>query len=381
MNTIEKEDKSDKNTIDIEPKIQKNKAKKKKKIIKKVKEKKCRGLKELLEQINEEKMAKTQKEKKNEKKLNLKIDKKEELSINSGISSTIENEDKNKECSTKDHINIFNNSISGTTVATLSNEESNDFQKFNYDKYSEGSNKYEYNDLMPNFLMKNFDISEENEDEQQLFKRRKFSSPICEYFDGLDKFLSETNNGTIDLINSLNFIKKEDFISSGFCMKNNHIIYNIKSNNFISSDVNNNNKDNINKFNNNIIVNEKNFDNNNNDNAKNTNNINYYNLNQLDMDINNMNDYYYMNIPYCQYINYYNTAPEENIISKFNLGYNMGNIDFCNSKKFREKNKKNKNKTKNKNNIYIRDGDWLCQHCLNVNFSFRKFCNRCKALK
>ena len=59
----------------------------------------------------------------------------------------------------------------------------------------------------------------------------------------------------------------------------------------------------------------------------------------------------------------------------------MGNIDCYNSKKFREKNKKNKNKTKNKNNIYIKDGDWLCQHCLNVNFSFRKFCNRCKALK
>ena len=38
-------------------------------------------------------------------------------------------------------------------------------------------------------------------------------------------------------------------------------------------------------------------------------------------------------------------------------------------------------KQKKKKNFVERDGDWTCFYCKNLNFSFRKKCNRCKALK
>ena len=36
---------------------------------------------------------------------------------------------------------------------------------------------------------------------------------------------------------------------------------------------------------------------------------------------------------------------------------------------------------KKKKNFVEREGDWTCFYCKNLNFSFRKKCNRCKALK
>ena len=37
----------------------------------------------------------------------------------------------------------------------------------------------------------------------------------------------------------------------------------------------------------------------------------------------------------------------------------------------------NKNKQKNKKYFEVRDGDWICSKCNNLNFSFRNKCNRC----
>ena len=38
-------------------------------------------------------------------------------------------------------------------------------------------------------------------------------------------------------------------------------------------------------------------------------------------------------------------------------------------------------KQKKKKTFVEREGDWTCFYCKNLNFSFRKKCNRCKALK
>ena len=38
-------------------------------------------------------------------------------------------------------------------------------------------------------------------------------------------------------------------------------------------------------------------------------------------------------------------------------------------------------KQKKKKNFVERNGDWTCFYCKNLNFSFRKKCNRCNALK
>lgn len=42
---------------------------------------------------------------------------------------------------------------------------------------------------------------------------------------------------------------------------------------------------------------------------------------------------------------------------------------------------KNKKYKKVKKSFVERDGDWTCFYCKNLNFSFRKKCNRCSALK
>ena len=46
------------------------------------------------------------------------------------------------------------------------------------------------------------------------------------------------------------------------------------------------------------------------------------------------------------------------------------------------KNDKNKKREKKKNNNFVkRDGDWTCFKCKNLNFAFRKICNKCKLPK
>ena len=415
MNSIENEDKLVTSSISIETESEAKIVKKKKKKIKKVKKaKKCSGLKELLDQIAEEKLAKSKKEKEKEKKekekekvkekkLNIEINKKDESLINSCISSPIENEGKNKEYSLKDHINIINNSVSGTTVATSYIEDFNDCQRFNYDKYSDGYIKCEYNDLRPNYLLKNFETSEDDKIDDDLYfhNKRKKSSPICDYYNGFDKILSEIHKGSVDLANSFNFIKKEDLISSNICLKNSH--NNKYTNNYKNTDTNINilNSNNNNDYNNNSIINENNIDNDNiinNSESKINSDNNYINSNDLNqIDINNTDDCYYMNYPYYPYVDYYNYIPESFINPNYNINKMENNI-FFNKNKHRhnykinknEKNELNNSKNNNNNNtsnnkkeniLYVRDGDWFCQFCLNLNFSFRSFCNRCKAHK
>ena len=45
--------------------------------------------------------------------------------------------------------------------------------------------------------------------------------------------------------------------------------------------------------------------------------------------------------------------------------------------------KKINNFLNKKKNIYVKErkGDWICQNCFNLNFSFRTICNKCKGKK
>ena len=395
MNKIEtNEDSLQMNTINAISDPVVNKIKKKKKKSKKPKEKKCKGLKELLEQINKEKEEKRKKE---EEKKNLKIDTTlgVEPQTNSGSLTPIESEDRGKDFMVKDYLNAINNSVSGTTVATLSHED--EFQKFNFDRYSSLS-KFEYGDLGPNFLMKASELSDEEKNrEESYYCKRKKSSPICDYYCGYDKILSEMHKGSVDMSNSMNFIKKEDLISSSMSMNNNNfndLIYYFNPE--VNSHKNNNNNNEINN-----TIDKPNED-------------KKDDMSQIDMDKNILNNVYnnidnnkiefdYMNMSYYPYYDYYNIYPEFNTNSKFSLNNEMANInngEISNSnshiykihtKKLKNKeNKKDKNKPKNSSNkgkkdnypyLSLRKGDWLCQMCLNLNFSFRSFCNRCRAPK
>ena len=403
MENIENEEKNVLDKINTSNEPPSTKPKKKKKKIKKQKEKKCNGLKELLEQINQEKLEKIKKaQEKKEKEIKIHVKENSQIQTSTNIIQN-ENEEKNKDL-IKDYINIFNNSVSRTTT-TLSHDDFNELQKINFDKNSENSNK-----------IKNLEISEDEkiEEEQQFYKKRKISSPICDYYDGCDKYLSETHKGSIDMTNSMNFIKKEDFFPFGCCYINNNNIYNNNnyniinnnnndSNNYINPEVNNHNNINNNNEqndNNNSINDEKTNNNSNNDNNIDNNNIdNNDELEQIEFDkkninINNINifneEYDYinnymnnMNIPYSQFMDYYYNQTTDNFISKFTLlnDFNIKN-KYKSFYKYNKQFKKSKNTTNHFNKkMPTRKGDWLCNICYNLNFSFRNFCNRCKAPK
>ena len=50
------------------------------------------------------------------------------------------------------------------------------------------------------------------------------------------------------------------------------------------------------------------------------------------------------------------------------------------NKKGEEKIRKNENdeSEKPKKKLVTRPGDWICEYCHNLNFVFRKACNRCR---
>ena len=267
-----------------------------------------------------------------------------------------------------------------------------------------------------------FDISE---------KQRKMSSPLLNYFDGFDKHLSRSFKSTIDLQNSSNYMKKEDFFSSDnsindFQNVNNEKIeykalanskgknnektkrqkYNSKKLSF-NSNINNNFNNNIQFMNNNNISNFNNYNNNyinNNLYFYNTNytqnqifNINYINLNNYPimnnpinkrkMTYNSQSDYignYFNNILYQN--NRIQTQPELNMIQLLNqprlnpmlFSYNESQDNYSNPN---TNNKNNSNAKTGKKHLDIRKGDWQCPKCSNLNFSFRVLCNRCKLPK
>ena len=78
---------------------------------------------------------------------------------------------------------------------------------------------------------------------------------------------------------------------------------------------------------------------------------------------------------------------EEEEIFKFNKSVNKLKDKNSNYNKIKNVNNINeenydiiipiKKKKKNKKNFEVREGDWTCYFCKNLNFSFRKKCNRC----
>ena len=127
-------------------------------------------------------------------------------------------------------------------------------------------------------------------------------------------------------------------------------------------------------------------------NDKNNKNNKYNNKYNIDDNINN-NDYmnmtnYYFNSPEEYYNHYYNynynySEDNSNIPSEGNDIQNIiknlnNNLASYYSKAFLAKNKKSKKKISGNR---PRIGDWTCIYCFNLNFSFRKSCNKCHSLK
>ena len=257
--------------------------------------KKYTGLKDLLNDINKENIIQTNK-KNTDKNSNEKIDDSE---IN--FSEKLENETKTRDISELD---------------------SNEFTEFSISPISEiRSPSQKFFSMTP--------IEEEQFNNINDNNKRKMTFSICSYYNGYDKFLSETETSTIDLSTSLNFIKKEKF-----------------EENFSEEIENNNSNININKdIENNTLQN--------NNNIQNININNNYNV-QFIENPKNLQNYGYM---------------QEIVLldSKYSK-FDIYNNDYYVNYKFNI----------NGNYIVRRRGDWLCEKCGNYNYSFRDVCNRCK---
>ena len=102
-----------------------------------------------------------------------------------------------------------------------------------------------------------------------------------------------------------------------------------------------------------------------------------------------------MNYPMYNYMDYYNynniyeqpakSNDIQNIINNITQKY----YSFPYNKKIRNEKGKNKyerkyfdnNENKSENKSKRGKGEWICKFCFNLNYSFRKLCNRCNALK
>ena len=62
-----------------------------------------------------------------------------------------------------------------------------------------------------------------------------------------------------------------------------------------------------------------------------------------------------------------------------NMAFNSNSI--INNEGFSQMKKVKKKKKKNKKNFEEREGDWNCYFCRNLNFTFRKKCNKCGIFK
>ena len=238
----------------------------------------------------------------------------------------------------KDNFSIYHKSTSETTVGSLSLEGTDNYTK---------RNSFELK-LNSNYATKNFcefdDKGFKDENDFFSYKSKNNCLPIFEYYKGTTDFLKkELINENIDINESKNFLKKSKVIN------------------------NNSDKEKI------EVKEKKEINFNNHNNSKNENKFNI----EFNMD-NNMNYpiYNYMNFYNYEYNNdfYYNNKNNDiqKIINNINNNINKNYYSF-------PYHKKNNNKKGNKSKRT--KGEWTCEYCFNLNFSFRKSCNRCNALK
>ena len=242
-------------------------------------------------------------------------------------------------------------------------------------------------------------------------KQRKMSSPLCDYLNGSDKYLSKIFNSTVDIKCSQNYVKKTQFFSGE------------KPVNSLMQNLSNKNKENIKNKNNSTVFNLNNINNKQFMNNQNLNNINNYNNNYINNNLYFMNNNYppqqIFNINYINFNNFPNNTlnkrkfshnietgfignyfnnilnlhnqqnPQEtNFIQLQNqpklnplfFSYNESQGQLKNSGNNKTNSKKNSSKIPKKP-LDKRKGDWQCPRCNNLNFSFRVECNRCQLPK
>ena len=410
-----------------------------KKKIKKKKQSNFKGLKDLLNNINQEKGINTKVKKKKIKK-NKKNKEKEQQCENTIF---------NKEMLYKKNDIDINCS---TNISSKSQYENNFLNEKSEKEYTMSENNDEFiKGKYLNFIPKaNEEIEKNQLNNKEVDNNINVSSPIIKYYEGSEEYLKNMNNNIMNFSNSINFVSKKVFSSPEFKFNNNKFIKNkkdinikwdnsnnlnfinlnfIKDNNckynFAFNNNNNNtfyfyNNLNINLFYNNIYLNNDNDKENKNRQNKfdfSEKNINE-NLEELES-INsnneiNLNNYIIQNafslndknsenlsnskeklLKIFENINlnsnnkianfYPNKVdlPNNNIDNKdnFNISNYINNEFYQKMKNNKNNNKCTANGTSKKTPFCQRPNDWLCGKCYNLNFGFRIYCNRCSAPK
>ena len=199
---------------------------------------------------------------------------------------------------------------------------------------------------------------------------KKNNSPICVYYEGIDKKLSEKNPNDFDYTKTKNFISKDIYYNN--INNQNRLIYYPFEFNY-TFEQNDFEKSTFNKK----IINSNNE-------------INNKNKNEEKKSYSNSNTPSFkkyggkFDIP-LYYYNYDNKVIRG--IQSTNLFCNNNSINNKNQKKNEEGNNENSNSNKNQKNYFNkgrkgkpfteRSGDWVCSTCKNLNFAFRTICNRC----
>ena len=247
-----------------------------------------------------------------------------------------------------------------------------------------------------------FNESKKNYEESQ----RKWSSPICCYYDGSDIYLSKKQKKYIDLKKSQNYVKKESFFCDSFKYNKtftdkefNNLNMNFNSIN-PNNDYINNNQQNI--YNNNkrlsfngthsMNYNPTPSSNLNNNNIIYLNNIyqqqlinsTFMNLNNFDNNFVRGNRKLSYNIEGRIIDNYFRNLLNLNNAYQQGVGnYNHNLFSYNedagknNNNNLINKSLNNSSGKGNKKCFDKRKGDWVCPECNNLNFAFRIVCNRC----
>lgn len=206
-----------------------------------------------------------------------------------------------------------------STSISISPENNNSEKAFNLAENKKGTK------LKQNYLRKNSDFDSLSRKDEFIeyingkMCQRKMSSPLCCYFCDSEKYLSQTHEGTVDINNSLNFVKKDVLLTGNQGISYSRQIFGDE--NFNNND-NNECYNNISKYSNNNeyfdrINKIKNINSPNN--VSNLNN-NIKNLNCNSMNINNINS-----INPVSFNNNINVVNNNFNLNNINKGYDMNN--------------------------------------------------------
>ena len=218
---------------------------------------------------------------------------------------------------------------------------------------------------------------------------KKNLSPICIYYEGTDKYLSEQNPEPLDYSKSNNYIEKDIYFHTFFQNEYGIVYYpydygyeRLRTYSFENNEFNVNKSLSIKKANSDIITSNNNVDNSNIENnekeKKAFSNSNTPSFKKYGGKFDIPLYYYNYDSGMMRGIQSANLFCNNNFINNINQNKNENQTNETLINNNSNKNQKIYfNKGKKGRPFTERSGDWVCANCRNLNFAFRIICNRC----